>query len=116
MQTPVQAHEPLINSVAPTAPANGAKALRLQFRQAPLDCVLNYLREAAGFVVHVKPDVPRSRMVDLWLDQPLETAEALALVKQALLKTGCALVQKGRLLSVIPSQDLKKTSIPLPAL
>jgi hypothetical protein len=60
--------------------------------------------------------VQTERAVDLCRDQPVSTAEALVLLKQVLIEKGCALIQKGSLLSVIRSQDMKKHCIPLPEL
>jgi hypothetical protein len=93
-----------------------ATGLRLQFHKASLGSVLNYLREAAGLMIHVSSNVQMERSVDLCRDQPVNTAEALVLLKQVLIETGCALIQKGSLLSIIRSQDLKKHCIPLPEL
>ena len=90
--------------------------LQLQFRQASLDSVLNYLRDAAGFIIHVKPNVPVTPPVDLWHEEPLQPAQAVNLLREDLTRKGCAIIQRGRWLSVIRSQDLKKSWIPLPAI
>ena len=38
-----------------TAGENGSNTLRMNFRGASLDMVLNHLSEAAGFIINVKP-------------------------------------------------------------
>jgi len=40
---------------ATNLPAGADQELRLNFRNAPLEMVLNYLSEAAGFVILMKP-------------------------------------------------------------
>ncbi len=90
--------------------------LRLQFRQAPLYAVLNYLHDAAGFIIQVKPNVPISPSVDVWHEEEVEPTKAVDLLKQALVKKDCAVVQRGRSLNIMRRQDLKKTWIPLPML
>ena len=56
------------------------------------------------------------RKVDLWHDQPVNRADALLLLKQALIEKGCMLIQRGSLFSIIRSQDAKKNYIPLPVI
>jgi type II secretory pathway component GspD/PulD (secretin) len=88
--------------------------VKLEFTKARLDTVLDYLRESTGLWIHIRPEVALERTVDLWHDEPLSVADALAMLKQALIKKGCTLVQKGRMLNIIRSQDVKKHCIPLP--
>lgn len=90
--------------------------LKLDFRGARLDTVLDYFHESAGLIIHVNPDVRVERKVDLWRDQPVGKTEALELLNQALTKDGCTLIQKGSVFSVISSKDVKKHWIPLPVL
>ena len=90
--------------------------LRLEFNESSLETVLNYLRESAGLIIHVSSNVKMERTLDLCRDEPVSAAEALVLLKQALIEKGCTLIQKGRLLSIIRSQDVKKHWILLPEL
>jgi hypothetical protein len=90
--------------------------LRLEFRKASLGSVLTYLRESAGLIIHVNSNVKMDPTLDLWRDQPVSTADALALLKQVLIEKGCTLIPKGPLFNIIRSQDVKKNSIPLPEL
>src|SRR5689334_13181399 len=48
---PTQAVEPAPASTAPSNEADADGQLRLNFRGAPLETVLNYLSEAAGFII-----------------------------------------------------------------
>jgi len=93
-----------------------ASGLKLEFHKSSLETVLNYLRKSAGLIIHVSSNVKMERTVDLWRDEPVTTAEALVLLKQVLIEKGCTLIQKGRLLSIIRSQDVKKNWILLPEL
>ncbi len=96
-------------------PCKAGSGLRLEFRKAPLETVVNYLREVAGCIIHVRSDALIERPVDLWHDQPVDTADALDLLKQVLTETGCTVLQNGRRLNIIGSEELKKNRIPLPA-
>jgi hypothetical protein len=90
--------------------------LRLEFRKARLDTVLDHFRSSGGIIIHAKPNVATERSVNLTCDQPVSTAEALSLLKRALVEMGCTLIQKGGLFVVIKSQDVKKHFVPLPAI
>jgi len=88
--------------------------LKLKFRNAHLQTVVNYLRDSAGLKIHVRPGVEADRTLDLWYDQPVAASDALALLREALVEAGCTLIRKGPLFNVIRSQDVKKYCIPLP--
>jgi hypothetical protein len=88
----------------------------LEFHQAPLRNVLKYISDAAGIVINAQPNVPLHREVDLWRDKPVDSQEAISLLGRSLGKQDCTLVQRGRVLKIMRSNDLKKCRIPLPAL
>lgn len=98
------------------AETTSSRSLKLTFQQANLGNVLRYLQESAGLIIHVSSNVPVDHPVDLCQEQPVSPDEALNLLKQALSEKGCALVKKGSLFNIIPSQDVKKHFIPLPRL
>jgi general secretion pathway protein D len=61
------------------APATTAeKPLRLNFRNAPLEMVLNYLSEAAGFII--VPETEIRGKIDVWSNQPVTQDEAMAIL------------------------------------
>jgi general secretion pathway protein D len=91
-------------SAAPVKP--GEKGLRLNFRGVPLEMVLNYLSEAAGFIIVLETDV-RGK-VDVWSNQPLDQDEAITLLNTVLNKNGYAALRNGRMLTVISRDDAKK--------
>ena len=68
--------------------------LRLNFRGVPLEMVLSYLSEAAGFIISL--EVQPKGTIDLWSDRPVTIEEAYDLLTSALAKNGYAAIRKGR--------------------
>ncbi|HUR47404.1 MAG TPA: hypothetical protein VMZ27_16090, partial [Candidatus Saccharimonadales bacterium] len=99
----------------PTPPAvplaDGEKGLRLNFRGAPLEMVLNYLSDAAGFIIvlEAKPE----GKVDVWSNQPLTKEEAVELLNSILNKNNLAAIRNGRTLTIVSREDAKKRDIPV---
>lgn len=96
-------------SVEP-APA-GEKNLRLNFRSVPLEMVLNYLSEAAGFIIVLETEVKGK--VDVWSQQPLSKDEAVNLLSSILNKNGYAAIRNGRTLTIVSRDEAKKRDIPV---
>ena len=92
---------------------DGEKGLRLNFRGAPLDQVLNYMSEAAGFIINVVPGTDVKGRVDVWSNQPLTKEEAVELLNTILHQNGLAAIRTGRTLSII-SRDTAKTNKDVP--
>src|SRR6266852_9732286 len=61
-----------------TAAADAGQGLRLNFRGVPLEMVLNYLSDAAGFIIVL--DTKVEGKVDVWSNQPLNKDEAVDLL------------------------------------
>jgi general secretion pathway protein D len=93
--------------------ADGEKGLRLNFRNAPLEMVLNYLSDAAGFVIVPEVDV-RGR-VDVWSNQPLTKDEAVDVLNSVLSKNGFAAIRNERMLYIINKDEAKTRDIPVKA-
>jgi general secretion pathway protein D len=106
---PVATYTPDTNVVTPV-PA-GVKALRLNFRNAPLEAVLKYMSAAAGFIIHPKTDV--TGKVTVWSDQPLTSDEAVTLLTRILNDNGYTLLPEGRTLTIIRTSDASKSDIPV---
>ncbi len=101
-------------NAAPAMPApdlTSTNGLRLNFRGVPLDMVLNYLSEAAGFII-VLDAQPRGK-VDVWSNQPLTRDEAVDLLNTVLNKNGFAAIRKGRTLTIVNKDEAKIKSIPV---
>ena len=91
----------------PTAPASSREeGLRFNFRGAPLESVLNYLSEAAGFVIVL--ETPVRGTIDMWSTQPVSKAEAVQLLNHALNKNGYTATLQGRTLVVASKDEAKK--------
>ena len=85
--------------------------LRLNFRGVPLDMVLSYLSDAAGFIIVMEGE-PRGK-VDVWSNQPLTKDEAVDLLNTILNKNGYAAIRNGRTLKIVSRDDAKTKDIPV---
>jgi type II secretory pathway component GspD/PulD (secretin) len=99
-------------SVLPAARAAAKPGeLRFNFRGAPLETVLNYMSDAAGFIIVL--ETPVRGTVDMWSSQPVTKDEAVQLLNQALNKNGYSASVQGRSLIVSSKDDAKKKNIPI---
>jgi general secretion pathway protein D len=110
------AAQPANNTPAPpaaTAPRKGEE-LRLNFRDAPLQSVLDYLSDAAGFIIvpHTGAEGLKGK-VTMWSDQPVTEDEALALLNSALDRNGYTAVRDGRILSIYTKEQAQKEDLPV---
>jgi type II secretory pathway component GspD/PulD (secretin) len=87
--------------------------LRLNFRGVGLDQVLNYMSDAAGFIINVVPGTDVKGKVDVWSNQPLNKEEAVQLLNTILHDHGLAAIRTGRTLSII-NRDTAKTNKDVP--
>ena len=100
------------NAAAPTgAEAAGTNGLRLNFRNAPIDLVLNYLSDAAGFIIEL--DTPVRGNVSVISSHPMTADEAVDLVNSVLNKNGYAAIRNGRTLTILDKNDAKTRDIPV---
>lgn len=95
----------------PAARQAAADELRLNFRNAPLETVLNYLSEAAGFIIELRTEVKGK--VTVWSNQPVTREEALDLLNSALDSNGYTAVRKGRTLTILSKDAAKKHDLPV---
>ena len=100
-------------SAPATARPNGETGLRLNFRGVPLEMVLNYLSDAAGFIINIKPGTDVKGRVDVWSNQPLSKDEAVDLLNTVLNQNGFAAVRKERTLTIMSRKDAKTEDIPV---
>ncbi len=99
------------NAIAPVAP--GERGLRFNFRNAPLEAVLNYMSAAAGFIINPSRGVDVTGKVTVWSEQPLTSDEAVPLLKRILGDNGYTLIPEGRTLTIIRTSDAKTARIPV---
>lgn len=85
--------------------------LRLNFRGVPLEMVLNYLSEAAGYIIVL--DTELKGKVDVWSNQPVTQEEALSILNSVLNKNGYAAIRNGRTLTVVSKDSARKREIPV---
>jgi len=97
------------NAVAPRL--MGGKGLRLNFRGAPLEMVLNYMSEAAGFTIVLETELKGK--VDVWSNQLLDRDEAVNLLNSILNQNGYAAIRNGKTLTIVSRDDAKKRDIPV---
>lgn len=102
---------PAQTSPAPVASAAPDAGLRFNFRGAPLETVLNYMSDAAGFVIVL--ETPVKGTVDMWSTQPVSREEAVQLLNVALNKNGYAASVQGRNLIVTSKDEARKKNIPI---
>ncbi len=86
------------------------KGMRLNFRGVPLEMVLNYFSEAAGYIIVPKVDI-RGR-VDVWSDDPLTKDEAVDVLNNVLGRNGYAAFRSGRTLNVVNKDEMKQKALP----
>ena len=97
---------------APTAaPVDGEKGLRMNFRGVPLEMVLDYLSDAAGFIIVLETEVKGK--VDAWSTAPLGKQDAVDLLNTVLAKNGYAAIRNGRTLRIISREDARTKDIPV---
>ncbi len=112
-EAPVAATDPAKPAANETAAPGvaGAADLQLNFRNASLDQVLNYLSEAAGFTIVLETKV--SGTVDVWSNQKVTKEEAIEILDSALAKNGYAAIRDGKKLTVLSKADATTRNIPI---
>ena len=93
------------------AGTNGTDQLYVNFRNAPIDEVLNYLSDAAGFIIELDTHV--SGTVDVWSTHPVTRDEAVQLLNSVLNKNGYDVIREGRVLRVMSHGDAIHSAIPV---
>lgn len=107
---PPKTDVPPARGATPTDGSSSA-GLRFNFRGAPLETVLQYLSEAAGFVIVLETPVKGS--IDMWSAQPVSREEAIPLLNLALNRLGYTASVQGRTLVVAAKDEARKRSLPV---
>ncbi|MDQ3625278.1 MAG: hypothetical protein M3463_22830, partial [Verrucomicrobiota bacterium] len=95
----------------PVAPANPADGIRLNFQGASLSDVLNYLSEAAGFVI--VQEAPVTGTVNIVSRQSISADEAVDLLNAVLIEKGYLAIRNGRILKIVNRKDAHKRDLPV---
>ena len=90
---------------------NNPDELRLNFRNAPLEMVLNYLSDAAGFIIVLNTRINGN--VSVISSHPMTRDEAVDLLNSVLNKNGYAAIRNGRTLTILDKNDAKTAHIPV---
>ena len=98
------------STLAPTIGTNFDE-LSLNFRNAPLEMVLNYLSDAAGFIIVLDTQVRGN--VSVISSHPMTGNEAVDLLNAVLNKNGYAAIRDGRTLTILDKNDAKTCNIPV---
>ena len=85
--------------------------LTLNFLDAPVGEILDYLSQTAGMVI-VAETIPDTR-INLISKQPLNIDEVIALINTVLNGQGFAVVRTERTLKMVPIEDAKHLNIPV---
>jgi general secretion pathway protein D len=108
------APEAVASAFAPPAQAigtNNSGELRLNFRNAPLEMVLNYLSDAAGFIIVLDTHVNGN--VTIVSTHPVSQDEAVNLLNTELNRNNYAAIRNGRTLTIVNKSEAKTRNIPV---
>jgi len=95
-----------------TRPATTPEAsLRLNFKDASVQAVLEYLSEAAGLVILAEERV--EGRVTVMSRQLINTDEAISLLDTVLKEKGYTAIRRGRTLKIVTLEQAKRSSIPV---
>ena len=99
------------NPVATPAANGGGTGIQMNFRNAPLEQVLEYLSEAAGFIIVL--DAPVKGTVNVISAKPMSQDEAVDFLSSVLNKNGLAAIRDGRTLTIVDRTAAKTRDIPV---
>lgn len=102
---------PVSSDFVPPGSGTNSDELRLNFRNAPLEMVLNYLSDAAGFIIVL--DTPVHGNVSVISNHPMTRDEAVDLLNEVLNQNGYAAIRDGRTLTILDKNDAKTRDIPV---
>ena len=89
----------------------GAK-FTLNFKDTSLDAVLDYMSQAAGFVI-IKDTSPLDGRITVLSRQPVSPEESITLLNEVLKTNGYTLIKNGRELHVTTREKAKKANLPV---
>lgn len=98
-------------AVQQTPAAGGGPGIQMNFRNAPLEQVLEHLSEAAGFIIVL--EAPVKGTVNVISAKPLSQDEAVDFLNTVLNKNGLAALRDGRTLTIVDRTAAKSRNIPV---
>ncbi len=95
----------------PEPKLNGDSKLVMNFRDATLQAILDYLSEQAGLIVINQVEL--DDRVTVFNLQPVSLDEALDMLNSVLRDQGFTTIRRERLLRIVPLNDAKRMSVPV---
>ncbi len=99
------------DSTSASASVGSGPGIQMNFRNAPLEQVLEYLSEAAGFIIVL--DAPVKGTVNVISAKPMSQDEAVDFLNSVLNKNGLAAIRDGRTLTIVDRAVAKTRDIPV---
>lgn len=96
---------------SPAEAPEGSNEIRMNFRGVPLDTVLDYLSQSAGYIIIKETDF--NGRVDAWSYQPLTKDEAYEVLNTILNQKGYAAIRNGKTLTIVNRDDAKMRDLPV---
>ncbi len=90
---------------------NEAPEITFNFRGADIETVLDYLSEAAGFIIVLETDVEGE--ITAWSNKPITPDDAIELLDTLLADKGYAVVRNKRILKIVDQDDAKRYNLPV---
>jgi type II secretory pathway component GspD/PulD (secretin) len=103
---------PLPGGPVEVVAGNGEMKLRLNFQDAPLQTVLEYLSENAGLTVVSDEPLIDGRMTVI-SRQPIPLSDAISLINSMLKERGLTSILNGKVLKVVTLDSAKQESVPV---
>lgn len=107
---PAQAQGEAPETVPAFAPI-GEDELLMEFQDATLDTILNYLAEEAGLIIVNEADL--DDRITVFNRQPISLDEAINMLNTVLFEKEYTAIRRGRLLKVVELSDARSQSIPV---
>ncbi|HUB26694.1 MAG TPA: secretin N-terminal domain-containing protein [Tepidisphaeraceae bacterium] len=102
---------PRVAAMADAPPATAPSQFTFNFKEAPLDTVLDYFSQTLGF--EILKDGPIDVRVTIMSRQPVTSDQAVTMLTAALRANGYVAVRDGRLLHISTRDKAKKGNIPV---
>jgi len=105
---PPATNAPDIAEISDAAEIPLTNAVRMNFHDAPLSTVLNYLSKRMGFAINSEVEVRGNATIVS--EQPVGTNEVIELLSGALAKNNYAVSRNGRILTITTADNAKTTA------
>jgi general secretion pathway protein D len=109
--TPALAQDQNTDYIPSTSTTLSTNGITFNFRNAPLESVLTYMSDAAGFIIVL--NTPVRGTVNVISTHPMTRDEAVDLLNTVLNQNGLAAIRDGRTLTVMSKADAIHNDIPV---